>query len=124
MSYWIVFFSRNGLPFFLFDLPHIFLLSASWFLFFKDKAVHCILWVYVKKISYIYKNFFRARSDFVLSLETLGLVQTKRNLSSHSVSFSSASVLNLSIKDKANYFDCKINKKILKLTNLMIQISS
>ena len=45
MSYWIVFSSRTGLPFF-FDFCHICLLSASWVLFFKKKPVHCILWVY------------------------------------------------------------------------------
>ena len=55
----------------------------------------------------IYKNFFRARHDFVLSLQTLELVQTKSNMSSHSVRFSSAGVLNLSNKDKANYFGLK-----------------
>ena len=53
-------------------------------------------------LSYIYKNFFRARHDFVLSLQTLELVQTKSNMSSHSVRFSSAGVLNLSNKDKSN----------------------
>ena len=70
----------------------------------------------------IYKNFFRARYDFVLSLQTLELVQIKSNMSPHSVRFSSAGVLNLSNKDKANYFDWKINKKVLKLTKLMTQI--
>ena len=73
---------------------------------------------------YIYKNFFRARLDFVLSLQTLELVQTKSNISSHSVRFSSAGVLNLSNKDKVNYFDWKINKKVFNLTKLMTQISS
>ena len=38
MSYWIVFFSRNGLPLFVFDLCHICLLSASWVLFLKRKV--------------------------------------------------------------------------------------
>ena len=73
---------------------------------------------------YIYKNFFRARLDFVLSLQTLELVQTKSNISSHSVRFSSAGVLNLSNKDKVNYFDWKINKKVFNFTKLMTQISS
>ena len=73
---------------------------------------------------YIYKDFFRARHDFVLSLQTLELVQTKSNMSSHSVRFSSAGVLNLSNKDKVNYFDWKINKKVFNLTKLMTQISS
>ena len=73
--------------------------------------------------SYIYNKVFRARHDFVLSLQTLDLVQTKSNMSSHSVRFSSAGVLNLSNKDKANYFDWKIIKKVLKLTILMTQIS-
>ena len=69
----------------------------------------------------IYKNFFRARNDFMLSLQTLELVQTKSNMSSHSVRFSSAEVLNLSNKDKANYFVWKINKKVLKLTKLWLK---
>ena len=63
----------------------------------------------------------------MLSLQTLELVQTKSNMSLHSVTFSSAGVLNLSNKDKEskfNYFDWKINKKVLKLTKLMNQISS
>ena len=72
----------------------------------------------------IYKNFFRARHDFMLSLQTLELVQTKSNMSSHSVRFSSAGVFNLSNKDKANNFDWKINKKVLKLTKLKTQILS
>ena len=42
-------------------------------------------------------NFFRARRDSVLSLQTLELVQTKNIMSSNSVTFSSG-VLNLSIK--------------------------
>ena len=71
-----------------------------------------------------YKNFFRSRHDFTLSLQTLELVQTKSNMSSHSVKFSSTGVLNLSNKDKANYFVWKINKKMLKLTKLMAQILS
>ena len=40
MSYWIglvFFFSRNGLPVFVFDLCHICLLSASWVLVLKRK---------------------------------------------------------------------------------------
>ena len=35
--------------------------------------------------SYIYKNFVRASRDFVLSLQTLELVQTKSNMSSDSL---------------------------------------
>ena len=124
MSYWIVFFSRNGLPFFVFDLCHIFLLSASWVLFLKRKLSIALCEFMLRKL---HKNFFRAWwHDFVLlSLQTLELVQTKSNMSSHSVRFSSAGVLNLSNnKDKANYFDWKINKKVFKLTKLMTQISS
>ena len=63
----------------------------------------------------------------MLSLQTLELVQTKSNMSLHSVTFSSAGVLNLNNKDKEskfNNFDWKINKKVLKLTKLMNQISS
>ena len=52
------------------------------------------------------------------------LVQTKSIMSSHSVRFSSAEELNLSNKGKTNYFDRKINKKVLKHTKLMDQISS
>ena len=43
----------------------------------------------------------------MLAPQTLELVQTKSNMSSHTVRFSSAGVLNLSNKDKANYFDWK-----------------
>ena len=74
--------------------------------------------------NYTYKNFFRARHDFELSLQTLELVQIKIKISSHSVKVSSAGILNLSNKDKTNYFDWKINKKVLELTKLMTQISS
>ena len=70
------------------------------------------------------KNFFRAKHDFALSLQTMELVQTKSIMSSHSVRFSSAGELNLSNKGKTNYFDRKINKKVLKHTKLMDQISS
>ena len=42
-------------------------------------------------------NFFKARRDFVLSLQTLELVQTKNSMTSRSVRFSSR-VLNLSSK--------------------------
>ena len=62
--------------------------------------------------------------DFVLALQTLELVQTKSNMSSYSVRFSSAGELNLSNKDKWNYFKCKTNKRVLKRTKLMTQISS
>ena len=55
----------------------------------------------------------------MLSLPAMELVQTKSNMSSHSVRFSSAGVLNLSNnKDKANYFDWEINKKVFKLTKV------
>ena len=48
----------------------------------------------------------------MLSLPTVKLAQTKSNMSSHSVRFFSAGVLNLSNnKDKADYFDWKTNKK-------------
>ena len=60
----------------------------------------------------------------MLLLPTLELVQTKSNMSSESVRFSSAGVLNLSNKDKANYFVWKINKKVQKLTKLTSQILS
>ena len=59
-----------------------------------------------------------------MSLQTLELVQAKSNMSSHSVRFFSAGVLCVSNKDKTDYFDSKINKKVLKLTNLVTQISS
>ena len=74
-------------------------------------------------VSYIFRAWWH---DFVLSLQALGLVQTKSNMSSHSVRFSSAGVLNLSNnKDKASYFDWKINKiRKCKLPKLMTQISS
>ena len=55
-----------------------------------------------------YKKFFGARCEFVISLQTLELLQTKSIMSLHSVRFSSAGVLNMSNKDKANYFVWKI----------------
>ena len=50
--------------------------------------------------SYIYKNFSRARHDFMLSLQTLELVQTKNYKSSHSIRFSFAGVLTWVIRIK------------------------
>ena len=117
------FFSRNGLPFFGFDLCHICLLSATWVLFLKRKLPIAFCEFMLRKL-HIYNNFFRSRQDFVLSLQTLELVQTKSTMSSHLVRFSSAGILNLSNKEKANYFDWKIKKKMLKLTKLMTQILS
>ena len=98
----MAFFSRNGLPFSIFDLCYVFLLSASWVLFLKIKLsiAFCefILFIYIT-------NFLRARYDFVLSVQTLKSVHAKSNMSSYPVKFSSAGVLNLSNKDRANYFD-------------------
>ena len=53
-----------------------------------------------------YIRIFSELDMTLTSLQTLELVQTKSNMSSHTVRFSSAGVLNLSNnKDKANYFD-------------------
>ena len=115
------FFSRNGLPFSVFDSCHFYLLSASWVLFLKRK----LSIAFCEFMLFIHITIFSEPiHDFVLSLQTLGLFQTKSNMSSHSVRFSSAGVLNLSNKDKSNYFNCKTNKRVLKLTKLMTQISS
>ena len=77
--------------------------------------------LYLVEFTYIYKNFFRAQRDFVLSLQTLELVLTKNNTSSYSIRLSFAGGIWV-VKDKANYSDSKITKKVLKLTKLMTQI--
>ena len=90
---------------FLICIMYIWLLSASWVLFLKRKLSIALCEFMLRKL---YNNFLRAWHDFVLSLQTLELVQTKSDMSSHSVRFSSAGVLNLSNnKYKANYFDWK-----------------
>ena len=43
ISYWIVFFNRPGLSFFLFLSCVIYLLSDNWVLFLKQNVVNCVL---------------------------------------------------------------------------------
>ena len=62
----------------------------------KNKTKKCLV-----EVSYIYKNFFRTQRVFVLSLQTLKLVQTKNNMSLYSVRFSSAGVYLSVVEDKA-----------------------
>ena len=58
----------------------------------------CYAWKLHADVLVIPLNFFRARYDFVLSLQTvLKLVQTKNSMGSHSISFSSG-VWNLGSK--------------------------
>ena len=101
-----LFFQRLATVFFLICI--ICLLWASWVLCLKQKVFHCVLrfWLISGLLCLevthadafiIPLNCFRARRDYVLSLPTLGLVQTKNSMSSHSVRFSSG-VLNLSSK--------------------------
>ena len=78
---------------------------ASWVLFLWRKLSIALHSGFMPR-KLLHKNFFRAWHDFVLSLPTMELAQTKSNMSSHSVRFFSAGVLNLSNnKDKADYFD-------------------
>ena len=123
--------------FFFFLICVFYLQSASSVLFLKKTAVHCVLsfWPicvmlrsYMLMFWYYYLwNFSESdvTSVWVLSLKTQELVQTKKSMSSGTVRFSSM-VLNLSSKEKykTNHFGWKITKKVLKLTELMTQISS
>ena len=103
IAFWRVLFSRPGLPFFSFwDLCHLPATCYSCVLFSKQKVAHCVLsfWLVCTMLrSYNSFELFQieppARCDFVSSLQTLELVQTKKSLSSHSVRFSTAE-LNLS----------------------------
>ena len=122
---------------FFFLICVFYLQSASSVLFLKKTAVHCVLsfWPtcvmlrsYMLMFWYYYLwNFSESdvTSVWVLSLKTQELVQTKKSMSSGTVRFSSM-VLNLSSKEKykTNHFGWKITKKVLKLTELMTQISS
>ena len=67
-------------------LCHICLLNASRILFLKRKVSIAFCKFRLRKlhIRITYKNFFRARHNFVLSLQRLELVQTKSKNSSHS----------------------------------------
>ena len=56
-------------------------------------------------------------------MQTLELVQTKNSMSSHSVRFSSEILNRSSKKYKADYFDWKNTKKVLKLIKLTTHIS-
>ena len=99
MSYWKVFFSWTGPFLFFFLICVICLLRAGWILFKTENLP--LFYEFLTDLCYADKlhadafaiviplNFFRARCDFVLSLETLELVQNKNSLSSYSFRFSS-----------------------------------
>ena len=99
MSYWKVFFSWTGPFLFFFLICVICLLRAGWILFKTENLP--LFYEFLTDLCYAYKlhadafatviplNFFRATCEFVLSLETLELVQNKNSLSSYSLRFSS-----------------------------------
>ena len=119
--------------FFFVNLCHLSATCYSWVLFLKQKVVHSVLsfdWSVcrVKVTCWWFCNTFEflqmetAPCDFMLSLQSLELVQTKNGMSSHSVRFP-LRYWTWVEKYKENYFDWKITKKVLKLTKLTAQIS-
>ena len=104
-----VFFSRNGLPFSVFDLCHICLLSASWVLFLDIKLsiAFCEFILYL----YIYNNFFQSQTWLCVITANTEISPNQKQHELYPVKFSSTGVLNLSNKDKANCFNWKISKK-------------
>ena len=128
---WSLFFPELGcFFFFLFFLICVICLSpASWLLRLKQKFVHCILsswliWLMLRSYTcWCFCNTFIIfpEPDFVLSLQIQELVQTA--WAHTQLDFSLMRYLSWVVKYKGNKSGWKINKKMLKLTKLITQIS-
>ena len=136
ISYQIVFFPKTGLPFFLILIWAICQLSASWALFLKQKAAHCVLSLWLICImlrSYMLMlcntfEFFQSQTwpVFVCVTTANNGIKSKppKTAWAHAQLDFPRGYWTWVVKYKANIFGWKITKKVLELSKLMTQIWS